>query len=331
IHFEQGSDVKEGQLLFTIDPAPYKAARDQAAAMLKQAQADAGAARTLSKRYETLIKANAVSRQEYDNAVARTAQTEAAIASAKAALQAAEIDLGYTKVTSPITGRICKSLVTEGALVSASSATQLATVQQLDSVYIDSTRSTRELAQLRQAIADGALKQTSDGAAQAQVVLDGGMLYGEMGKLLFSGVSVDPTTGQVILRSEFPNPDQLLLPGMYVRVRLQQGVDEQALMVPQQALQRTPDGRNSLMLVKDDKVAVSPVTTGPVLNGNVLITSGLQAGDVVIVEGFQKIRPGAPVQGMPWKKAGGADQAQQPGQEAPAQGTPEQDQASAEE
>ncbi|WP_353171703.1 efflux RND transporter periplasmic adaptor subunit [Paracandidimonas soli] len=313
IHFEQGSDVKEGQLLFTIDPAPYKAARDQAAAMLKQAQADAGAARTLSKRYETLIKANAVSRQDYDNAVARTAQADAAIASAKAALQAADIDLGYTKITSPIDGRIGKSLVTEGALVSASSATQLATVQQLDRVYVDSMRSTAELAQLRKAIADGTLKQAGDGAAQALALMDGGELYAEPGRLLFSGVSVDPTTGQVVLRSEFPNPDKILLPGMYVRVRLQQGIDEKALMVPQQALQRTADGRSSLMLVKDGKVAVSPVLTGPSMNGKVVVTSGLQAGDAVIVEGFQKIRPGAPVQPMPWK-ADGAQQQPKPDQ-----------------
>src|SRR5690606_37499317 len=173
--------------------------------------------------------------------------------------------------------------------------------QQIDRVFVDSTRSTAELAQLRRAVASGTLQQTSDGAAQAQAIMDGGEVYGETGKLLFSGVSVDPTTGQVVLRSEFPNPDHLLLPGMYVRVRLQQGVDDKALMVPQQALQRTPDGRSSLMLVKDEKVAVSPVGTGISVNGKVLITSGLEAGDVVIVEGFQKIRPGMPVQPVPWK------------------------------
>ena len=323
IHFEQGSDVKEGQSLFTIDPAPYRAVRDQAAAMVKQAEADATAARTLSRRYESLIKANAVSRQEYDNAIARTAQAEAAIASAKAALQSAEIDLGYTEVISPIAGRIGKALITEGALVSASSATPLAVVQQLEQVYVDSTRPASELAQLRKAQADGTLLQNNDGAPRAHAVLQGGETYEHPGKLLFSGVSVDPTTGQIILRSEFPNPDQILLPGMYVRVRLQQGVDEKALLVPQQAVQRTSDGLSSLMLVKDGKVVVSAVRVGANLNGKALITSGLQAGDMVIVEGFQKIRPGAPVQPMPWKGAEGQQaqaSGQQPGQEqSPAQ------------
>lgn len=318
IHFEQGSDVKEEQLLFTIDPAPYRAVRDQAAAMLKQAQADATAARALSKRYEILIKANAVSRQEYDNAIARTAQADAAIASAKAALLSAEIDLGYTQVTSPISGRIGKSLVTEGALVSASSATQLATVQELDRVYIDSTRSTAELAQLRKAIADGSMTQSADGATHVQALMDGGEVYEHAGKLLFSGVSVDPTTGKVILRSEFPNPDQILLPGMYVRVRLPQGIDEKALLVPQQALQRTSDGMESLMLIKDEKVVVSAVRVGGYIKGKAVITSGLQTGDVVIVEGFQKIRPGAPVQAIPWKAAG-ADQSPQQSAEKPAE------------
>lgn len=318
IHFEQGSEVKEGQLLFSIDPAPYQAAYDQAVAQLKQAQADAGAARTLSQRYASLVKVNAVSKQEYDNAVARTAQADAAIAAGKAAVQAAKINLDYTKVTSPITGRIGKALVTEGALVSAASATQLATVQQLDKVYVDSQRSTAELAQLRKALASGALKTDADGGARVRALLDDGSAYASEGRLLFSGVSVDPTTGQVTVRSEFPNDEQILLPGMYVRVSVPLGVDEQALQVPQQALQRTADGLTSLMLVKDGKVAASQVTTGPDVGGRVIVSSGLAAGDVVIVEGFQKIRPGAPVQPMPWK-AGGAGQAQQqPG--APADG-----------
>lgn len=313
INFKQGSDVKAGQLLFTIDPAPYRAVRAQAAAQLQRAQADAKSARLLAQRYGKLIKANAVSRQEYDNAMAAAGQADAAIAAAKATLQAADIDLGYTKVESPIDGRIGKSLVTEGALVSASAATQLATVQQLDRVYVDLTRSTTELAQLRRALASGELEQSADGNAKAQVVLEDGSNYEQPGKLLFSGVTVDPTTGQVNLRAEFANPDQILLPGMYVRVRLQQGVDEKALLVPQQAVQRTADGRSSLMLVKDGKVQVAPVTVGPGINGKWMITKGLNAGDVVIVEGFQKIRPGAAVQGMPWNP-----QAEQQGGKAPA-------------
>jgi len=303
IHFEQGSEVKEGQLLFTIDPAPYQAAYDQAAAQLKQAQADARAARTLSQRYTTLVEANAVSRQEYDNAVARTAQAEAAIAAAQAAVQAAKINLDYTRVTSPITGRIGRALVTEGALVSAASATQLATVQQLDKVYIDSQRPTRELAQLRKAIAAGNLQVDRQGAAQVRAILDDGSDYEHAGRLLFSGVLVDPTTGQVTVRSEFPNPDQVLLPGMYVRVSVPQGVDAHSLQVPQQALQRSTEGRASVFLVKDGRVVPTPVMTGPDVGARTIITSGLTPGDVVIVEGFQKIRPGAEVAPMPWKLA----------------------------
>ena len=302
INFKQGSDVKDGQLLFTIDPAPYRAVRAQAAAQLKRAQADAQSARLLAQRYSKLINANAVSRQEYDNAIAASGQAEAAIAAAKATLQSADIDLGYTKVVSPIAGRIGKSLVTEGALVSASNATQLATVQQLDRVYVDLTRSTTELAQLRKALASGVLVQAGDGSAKAEVLLENGAVYDQMGKLLFSGVTVDPTTGQVNLRAEFPNPDEILLPGMYVRVRLQQGTDEKALLVPQQAVQRTADGLSSLMVVKEGKVQPVAVTVGPEINGQWIITKGLNAGDVVVVEGFQKIRPGAAVQAMPWKQ-----------------------------
>ncbi|NLZ11710.1 MAG: efflux RND transporter periplasmic adaptor subunit [Alcaligenaceae bacterium] len=309
INFEQGSNVKAGQLLFTIDPAPYQAVRDQAAAQLQRAQADARAAQLLADRYSRLVKERAVSQQEYDNATSAAAQARAAVASAKAALQAAEIDLGYTKVTSPIDGRIGKAYVTEGALVSAAQATLLADVQAFDRVYVDITRSTTQLAQLRKAIADGVLKQSADGSAQVRVILEDGAEHTQAGKLLFSGVSVDPSTGQVNLRAEVDNPDQTLLPGMYVRARIDQGVDEQALLVPQQAVRRDANGDSSLMVVKDETVSAVPVTVGPVLKGQYLITSGVQAGDVVIVEGFQKIRPGAPVAAMPWKPAGQGDPA----------------------
>ncbi|TFL11216.1 efflux RND transporter periplasmic adaptor subunit [Pusillimonas caeni] len=317
INFVQGSDVKAGELLFTIDPAPYAAARAQAEAQLKQAQADAQAARTLSRRYAKLIDANAVSRQEYDNAVAAAAQAEAAIAAGKAALQSADINLGYTKVTSPIDGRIGQAMVTEGALVSSTNATQMATVQQLDRVYVDVTRPTSELAQLRKALAAGTLERAGEDSAKATVVLEDGTQYEHPGKLLFSGVSVDPTTGQVVMRAEFPNPDEILLPGMYVRVRVAQGVDQKALLVPQQALQRTADGQGALMVIKEGKVVATPVTTGAAIDGKWLITSGLSAGDVVVVEGFQKIRPGAPVQPIPWNPNQGA-QGGQPGQAGPA-------------
>ena len=315
INFEQGSDVKEGQLLFTIDPAPYEAQRNQAAAQLKVAEADVRSARLFAQRNSKLVKSNAVSRQEYDNAVARSLQAEANVAAARAALQSTEIDLGYTKVVSPISGRIGKSIVTEGALVSASASTLMASVQQLDEVYVDITRSTAQLAQLRKAMDSGMLTRSNDGAALARIVLEDGSVYAQDGKLLFSGVSVDPSTGQVSLRAQFKNTDQILLPGMYVRVRLQQGVDEKALLVPPQAIQRTADGLSTLMVVKEGKVAPIAVQVGPESKGKSIIYKGLNPGDVVIVEGFQKIRPGAPVQAMPWngeQKAAGAP--------APAQG-----------
>ncbi len=323
INFEQGSDVKQGQLLFTIDPAPYRAARNQAAAQLKNAQAEARSAALLAQRYERLIKENAVSRQEYDTAKARALQADAAIAAAKAALDAADINLGYTKVVSPVDGRIGKAMVTEGALVSAANGTQLATVQQLDRVYVDVTRSTSELSQLRRAMADGKLIQAGEGKAKAHAILEDGTTYDHDGALLFSGVSVDPSTSQVTLRAEFPNPDQILLPGMYVRVRLEQGVARDALLVPAQAVQYTNDGRTSLMVVRDGKVQAVPVALGAEDKGQYIVNQGLNAGDQVVVEGFQKIRPGAPVQPMPWKGDKGAGAAPQ-GQAAPDQGRPAQ-------
>ncbi|MBC9904502.1 MULTISPECIES: efflux RND transporter periplasmic adaptor subunit [Achromobacter] len=314
IAFEQGGDVKENQLLFKIDPAPYKAAYDQATAQLKQAQANLFSAKLLADRYAPLVKANAVSKQEYDNAVASYRQADAAVAAAKAAQDNAAINLGYTDVTSPITGRIGKPLVTEGALVETTSATQMATVQQLDPIYVDFTQSTAQLASLRRAFASGQLQQVGKDTARATIVLEDGSEYSQPGKLLFTGITVDPTTGQVNLRAEVPNPDGILLPGMYVRVRLEQGVDDKALMVPQQALQRTADGLQSLLLVKDNKIEQIPVTTGGALNSNWIVTSGLKAGDVVVVEGFQKVRPGAPVQASEWKNGTPA-----PGGQAPAQ------------
>ncbi|HYG44844.1 MAG TPA: efflux RND transporter periplasmic adaptor subunit [Bordetella sp.] len=304
IEFEQGGDVKEGQLLFKIDPAPYRAARDQAAAQLKQAQADLFSAKALANRYAPLVKANAVSKQEYDNAVAGSRQAEAAVAAAKANLDTALINLGYTDVTSPITGRIGKPLVTEGALVESVSATQMALVQQLDPIYIDFTQSTTELARLRRAFASGQIQRVGPDTARVSVVLEDGTVYEHPGKLLFTGITVDPTTGQVNLRAEVANPDHILLPGMYVRVRLDEGMNQQALMVPQQSLQRTADGMQSLMLVKDNKIEQVNVTTGSVIDNQWLITSGLKAGDVVVVEGFQKIRPGAPVKASPWNPGG---------------------------
>lgn len=318
IEFQQGGDVKKDQLLFKIDPAPYQAVYDQAAAQLKQAQANLYSAKALADRYAPLVKANAISKQDYDNAVASYRQAEAAVAAARANQSAARINLNYTSVTSPIDGRIGRPLVTEGALVEGTSATQMALVQQLDPVYVDFTQSTVDLAALRKAFDAGKLQRVGGDGARVTVIQEDGTPYPQPGKLLFTGITVDPSTGQVNLRAEVPNPDHALLPGLYVRVRIEQGVDEQALLVPQQALQRTPDGLQSLYVVRDGKALQVPVTTGSVVDNQWLITSGLKPGDTVVVEGFQKIRPGAPVQAMPWNK-GQAGAAQPPGQGQPAQ------------
>ncbi|MDN5842424.1 MAG: efflux RND transporter periplasmic adaptor subunit [Alcaligenaceae bacterium] len=301
IEFEQGSVVEEGELLFTIDPAPYKAARDQAAAQLKNAQASARTAKLQADRFTKLVKMHAVSRQDYDNAVAQAQQTAAAVAAAKAALESAEINLGYTHVTTPISGQTGKSMVTVGALVSATQATQMATVQRFDEVYVDVTQSTAEISDMRRRIAQGTLEQDEHGDTPAQVLLEDGHVYAHPGKLLFSGMMVDPGTSQVTLRSLFPNPDQILLPGMYVRVRIAQGTDPKALIVPEQAIQRSVDGGSNVVVVRDGKAAFIPVSVGPSVSDGFIIYDGLKAGDQLVVEGFQKLRPGAPVQAMPWK------------------------------
>lgn len=310
INFEQGSEVQEGDLLFTIDPAPYEAVRDQAAAQLKNAQAEASTAKLLAQRYGKLIKQNAVSRQEYDAAMASSTQSQAAIDSAQASLKSANIDLGYTKVTAPISGRIGAAEITVGALVSASEATHLATIQRLDELYVNITRPVGEVMDLRKAIADGTLKSDPDGAAKVSAIFDDRSTYKETGRLLFSGVSVDPTTGQLRLRAIFPNPDQLLLPGMFVRVRLEQGVNEKALLVPVQAVQYATDGSASLMLVKDGVVQTAPVKLGSLINERIIVNDGIEPGDTVVVAGFQKIRPGAPVEPMPWKEGAASEKAE---------------------
>ena len=321
IEFEQGREVKKGQVLFRIDPATYKAEYAQAEAALNQAKATAGSARQLANRYSALVKSNAVSRQEYDDARAQANQADATIASAQAALEAARINLSYTDVESPIDGIIGRALVTEGALVSGTEATELAHVQQLDPVYVDFTQSTSELYRLRKAMADGQLTKVDENTAVVQLELEDGTQYAEDGRLLFTGVSVDPSTGQVTLRATFPNSDKLLLPGMYVTVKLEQGKDEKALLIPTQAIQRSTDGLSNVMVVREGKVAAVTIQTGGEVKSDTIVTQGLKAGDEVVVEGFQKIRPGAPVKPQPWKnaKAAGnnAQQAEPGAQEQP--------------
>jgi len=301
IAFEQGSDVVTGQLLFEIDPAPYRAIVNQADAALQRAQADARAAKSLADRYAPLVKINAVSRQEYDDAVARAQQADASVLGAQATLEAAQINLSYTRVTSPIDGRIGEALVTEGALVDAASATQMALVQQISPVYVDVYQSTTELAKLREALREGRLQKVDEKSAQVQIVLEDGSLYDQPGRLLFTGFTVNPSTGQVVLRSIVDNPDEALLPGMYVRVRIEQAIDEGALLLPPQALQRAANGLNNVYVVRDGKALLLPVEAGNEYEGQILILSGLEAGDQVVVAGMQKIRPGAPVQTQPWE------------------------------
>src|SRR5690625_4824373 len=300
IHFEQGSDVEEGQLLFTIDPAPYEAARNQAKARLQQAEATAQSAASLANRYQRLIKERAISQQDYDTAMAQHHLAQAEVAGAKAALESAEIDLGYTEVTAPISGRIGKAEVTEGALVSATQATHLATIQQIDELYIDNRRPAQEFIALRKAIAAGQIDANAQGEAEVTALIDEEE-YPEKGRLLFSGVSVDPTTGQLAMRAIFPNPDQYLLPGMFVRVRVEQGIKQDALLVPAQAVQYGASGATTLYVVKDDKAQIAPVKVGQEIDGMKVIEEGLNPDEVVIVAGFQKIRPNAPVAAMPWQ------------------------------
>ena len=299
--FEQGSEVALDQPLFQIDPAPYQAAFDQARADLSRAQADEKSAVALAKRYEPLVKINAISRQEYDNAVGRADQAQASVLAAQAALLRAEIDLGYTSVRSPIAGQIGQALVTEGALVQAAPGTPMALVQQMDPIYVDVFQSVTELSRLRQDFRAGRLTQVDTESAEVHVLLGDGTVYDEPARLLFTGMSVNETTGQVVLRTEVSNPDAVLLPGMFVRVRLEQAVAQDALLVPPQAVQRAPNGLTNLYVVRDAKAVLVPVVLGNEHDNQLIVREGLAPGDQVIVAGFQKIRPGAPVQTRPWQ------------------------------
>ena len=304
IEFEQGSRVDAGQLLFKIDPKPYQAAYNQAAASLKQAEATAQSANALSRRYRGLVDSAAISRQEYDNAVAQAGLANASIEQAKAALENAQIQLGYTDVTSPIDGIVGRALVTEGALVSEVSGTPLALVQQLDTVYVDFNQTVAELSQLRREIDAGNINTLSDGVAEVELLLEDGTVYPEKGELLFTGVTVNPGTGQVQLRATFPNPNQHLLPGLYVQVRLARAAVNDAIFVPNQAIQRTAEGVNKLMIVDEENVVRDrPVTLGQDFAGRTHVVNGVEAGEQVIVEGFTKIRAGQPVRPQPFEKA----------------------------
>lgn len=294
-HFVEGSDVKEGVSLYQIDPATYKANYESAKGDLAKAQAAANIAHLTVKRYEKLLGTQYISQQEYDTAVANAQQSDAMVVAAKAAVETARINLAYTKVTSPINGRIGKSAVTEGALVQNGQATALATVQQLDPIYVDVTQSSNDFLRLKQELADGTLQQ-ENGKAKIELMTNEGVKYPQSGVLEFSDVTVDRTTGSITLRAIFPNPDHTLLPGMFVRARLLEGTNPDALLVPQQGVTRNARGDATVMVVGEgDKVEIRPVNAIQAIGDKWLVTSGVKAGDRVIVSGLQKVRPGAPV------------------------------------
>ena len=292
--FTEGSDVKAGQLLYQIDPAVYQAAVASAKANLAKAQANEQSARLKAQRYAELVKVKAISRQEYDDADAAWKQQVAEIGAAKAALQSANINLAYTKITAPISGRIGKSAVTEGALVTAQQADSLTSISQLDPMYVDVRQSTADLLRLKRQVAAGKLTQGKQDGAKVSFQLEDGSQYGEQGTLQFSDVTVDETTGMVTLRVLVPNPHDLLLPGMFMRATLQEGERPRGLLVPQTAVTRTPKGGATVMVVTaDNKVELREVQLSRVVGDSWVVESGLKAGEKVIVAGLQKVKPGA--------------------------------------
>lgn len=293
--FTEGGMVKAGEPLYQIDDASYRATANSARAQLKRAEATLVAARLTAKRTADLVEVSAVSKQDHDNATAALGQAEADVAAARAALDAANVTLGYARITSPISGRIGKSSVTQGALVTANQGAALATVQQLDPIYVDLTQSSTELLDLRRAFADGRLESTE--GMPVTILLEDGSEFAHQGSLKFSEVAVDPSTGSFSLRVEVPNPDHVLMPGMYVRAKLGAGVRQNALLVPQQGVARDPKGNTSAMVVNAEGVVEQrPVVVSQTVGDQWLVESGLAAGDRVVVEGLQKIAPGAAVE-----------------------------------
>ncbi len=297
--FTEGSDVGAGQLLYQIDPASYQAALDSAKATLAKAEANATTAKLKAARYDELAGIDAVSKQLRDDTQAALKQAQADVAAATAAVRTAQIDLDRTRVTAPIAGRIGRSAVTPGALVTANQAGAMATLQQLDPIYVDVTQTSAELLRLQRDLAEGRLQRDAAGQARVKLLLEDGSTYPLEGRLQFSELQVDPASGSVTLRAQFPNPKRQLLPGMYVRAQVQSGVQAEALLAPQAAVSRDAKGNATAMVVsKDGKAEPRQLQTGAVVNGQWLVTAGLKAGDQLIVDGLQRLRPGAPVQAV---------------------------------
>ena len=298
--FTEGSDVAEGQVLYEIDPAPYQAALDSALGTLARAEANATTARLKEQRFKQLLTAKAISKQDYDDALANERTYDADVLSGKAAVQTARITLDYTKVTSPIAGRIGISQVTEGAYVQASAANLLATVQQLDRVYVDVTQASSELLRLRRDLASGRLKADETGKARVKLIHEDGEIYPEEGSLEVSDVTVNATTNSVTVRAIFPNPRGELLPGLFVRARLEEGSSPDAILVPQLAVSRNSKGEPTTLVVGANGTVELRVLQTPRAVGNQwLVTAGLKPGDQVIVDNLQRVRPGAPVKAIP--------------------------------
>jgi membrane fusion protein (multidrug efflux system) len=294
--FTEGADVRKGEPLYLIDPAPYRAAVKSAEAELQRAQATLASNVSQLNRNRVLVKENAVSKQEFETAEAAQLEAAADVAAAKAALEVARINLGYTTVTAPIAGRSSVSAVTQGAYVQGSAATLMTTIQQIDPMYVDLQQSSSEGLALRREIAAGRVRMEGTDAAKVSLQLEDGSTYSRSGTLAFSGVTVDQATGSVTLRARFPNPDKLLLPGMFVRASVSQGVRQGVMRVPATAVTRTPQGTATVMVVgQDNKVALRTVRTGALVDGFWLVDDGLKAGERVIVSGVQKLRPGTVV------------------------------------
>lgn len=318
--FTEGSDVKAGQVLYQIDPASYDASLASARANQARAEATLGAARLKAERYLDLVKIKAVSQQDNDDAQASLKQAEADLAFTKAAVETARINLAYTRITAPISGRIGRSSITDGALVTASQVTALATIQQLDTMFVDVTQSSAELLALKRNLASGVMKKdVANAQARVKLLLEDGSAYPLTGVLKFSEVTVDQSTGSITLRAIFPNPKQILLPGMFVRAVLEEGVNEQAILVPQRGVTRNPKGDAMVMLVgADEKVAPQTIQVVRTIGEDWLVSDGLRAGDRVILEGIQKARPGTPVKTYPFGAKPAAASAAGPQQPAPA-------------
>lgn len=300
--YTEGSDVKAGQALYQIDSATFEAAHASARAVQARVEASLVSLRLTEGRYRDLVKIKAVSQQDYDNAFAQLKQGEAELAAAKAAVETARINLAYTRVTAPISGRIGRSSVTVGALVTSGQPTALATVQQLDAMYVDVTQSTADMLKLKQNLANGVLKKSN--SAQVKLLLEDGSPYPLAGTLKFSEVTVDQSTGSVTLRAVFPNPKQALLPGMFVRAVLEEGTNENAILIPQRGVTRNPAGAAMVMTVgAEEKVEPRQIKVVRTVGDSWLVSDGLKTGDRVILEGLQKARPGTAVKAVPFGSA----------------------------